>query len=602
MNVIQSKEESALRWFILFLTCVLMIGNYYCYDIPAALNSQLEESLGEPSNYPTLFSLLYSVYSLPNIILPFFGGYFVDRFGINICLTVFSVCISIGQLILTIGVSFKSWPLMYLGRAIFGLGGENLGVASSAMLAIWFKDKELALAFGLNLSISRLGSVLNNVLSPRLMSLSGINSAFWFGFFLSLMSTFSVVFIYATDKHVNRQISENTARRLSVLELVDSLNDSTHVETVQSTLHTTLLSEPVKSDTSSRVLEANGSINMELEPFDTLNQVKVRVKFRDIKNFKLVFWILVLICTVVYGKFVLIYLLLTRCKNSLTRVVLTTAGCILPFNNIASTLLLERDFFKSPPRTCHLLSPDNCQNSTNVPNQFCPTSMDYQPPMPIDISLTDIDCNDNFWSKGCAEEFCRRQRIAQWKSATVMSIPYTISAVLSPFLGGLVDIFGLRAVIIMLSPLALAVVHTFLGYSSVNPIGPLVGQGLAYSCFAAVLWPSIALVADEHLIGLGYGLTMSVQNIGLALFPLGIAAIYAQNHHRYLPGVEVFFMTCAIVGVFIGIFLNIYDFHYLESKLNKGRFNPMKFFHLAVRTEESESEFALFNPNINSPR
>jgi len=26
-------------------------------------------------------NLLYSVYSLPNIILPFFGGYFIDKIG-----------------------------------------------------------------------------------------------------------------------------------------------------------------------------------------------------------------------------------------------------------------------------------------------------------------------------------------------------------------------------------------------------------------------------------------------------------------------------------------------------------------------------------------
>ena len=31
------------------------------------------------------------------------------------------------------------------------------------------------------------------------------------------------------------------------------------------------------------------------------------------------------------------------------------AGCVLPFNNIASALLLERDYFKDPPDGCHLM-------------------------------------------------------------------------------------------------------------------------------------------------------------------------------------------------------------------------------------------------------
>lgn len=30
-------------------------------------------------------------------------------------------------------------------------------------------------------------------------------------------------------------------------------------------------------------------------------------------------------------------------------------GCVLPFNNIASALLLERDYFKDPPDGCHLM-------------------------------------------------------------------------------------------------------------------------------------------------------------------------------------------------------------------------------------------------------
>ena len=30
-------------------------------------------------------------------------------------------------------------------------------------------------------------------------------------------------------------------------------------------------------------------------------------------------------------------------------------GCVLPFNNIASALLLERNYFKDPPDGCHLM-------------------------------------------------------------------------------------------------------------------------------------------------------------------------------------------------------------------------------------------------------
>lgn len=78
----------------------------------------------------------------------------------------------------------------------------------------------------------------------------------------------------------------------------------------------------------------------------------------------------------------------------------------MSFNNVASTLFLERDFFKVPPDECHLLYPGSCQNSTNVPVD-CPSSSHYQPPLPVDITYdgvyyaelesSDIDCSDDLW-------------------------------------------------------------------------------------------------------------------------------------------------------------------------------------------------------------
>ena len=62
-----------------------------------------------------------------------------------------------------------------------------------------------------------------------------------------------------------------------------------------------------------------------------------------------------------------------------------------------------------------------------------------------------------------------------------MSIPYTISAVLSPFLGLLVDRFGRRAIVITFAPILLIMVHLALGYwLTLTPMVPLIGQGLAY--------------------------------------------------------------------------------------------------------------------------
>ena len=232
MKIVRDKSESLLRWLILLLTCVMMIGNYYCYDIPAALHSQMDEYFGKPSDFETLFSLLYTVYSVPNVILPFFGGYFVDKWGSRICLIVFSGFICLGQLITAFGLSLKSWPIMFLGRVVFGIGGESMGVGNSAILSVWFKGKELAFSFGLNLSVARLGSVINNVISPTLAESVDIQFAMWFGVVLCGASLAAALMISSIDKHMDSVLAENKGAH----GLLDNVDDNDEEEEVDVSL------------------------------------------------------------------------------------------------------------------------------------------------------------------------------------------------------------------------------------------------------------------------------------------------------------------------------------------------------------------------------
>lgn len=48
----------SLRWLVLILSCGGMIGSYYCYDIPSALDKELSHYLDIDS---LQFNLLYTV-------------------------------------------------------------------------------------------------------------------------------------------------------------------------------------------------------------------------------------------------------------------------------------------------------------------------------------------------------------------------------------------------------------------------------------------------------------------------------------------------------------------------------------------------------------
>lgn len=75
------------RRIVLTLTALLMAGNYYCYDNPAALLSMLQSHFShngtpEGEQFQLYYEMMYSVYSLPNIVLPLIGGVLVDRVGV----------------------------------------------------------------------------------------------------------------------------------------------------------------------------------------------------------------------------------------------------------------------------------------------------------------------------------------------------------------------------------------------------------------------------------------------------------------------------------------------------------------------------------------
>jgi len=113
---------------------------WLAYDNPAALNTQLQKYLDMPYNeYQYLLSTLYSVYSLPNTVLPFLFGHLVDRLGPQRVLLVLSSCVCIGQTIFAIGVQSRQIWMMFVGRAIFGIGGESCGVAQASITTMQFR-------------------------------------------------------------------------------------------------------------------------------------------------------------------------------------------------------------------------------------------------------------------------------------------------------------------------------------------------------------------------------------------------------------------------------------------------------------------------------
>ena len=156
------------RAVVLILICNITFGSYYCFDLPGAVKGDL--FLRFPAMTQLQYNLLYSLYAWPNTVQVFFGGYIIDRYlGVRRGCAICCIVLVAGQALVCLGVQEGKVELLLGGRFLFGIGGETLAVAQSAYAAQWFKGAELATAFGIVLSFSRLGSAVNFAVSPSVV-------------------------------------------------------------------------------------------------------------------------------------------------------------------------------------------------------------------------------------------------------------------------------------------------------------------------------------------------------------------------------------------------------------------------------------------------
>lgn len=171
------QPSRLFRWLVLVFISLAMFGNYYVYDCISPLADVLKAQLQFSDSS---IGLLQAIYSFPNIVMVLVGGIIIDRIGTKRSTLLFG-------LICFLGAAITAWPglplfaplaaavrglgaifgfevespvlaSMVAGRLVFGLGAESLIVAVTTAIARWFKGKELSFAFGMNLTIARLGS------------------------------------------------------------------------------------------------------------------------------------------------------------------------------------------------------------------------------------------------------------------------------------------------------------------------------------------------------------------------------------------------------------------------------------------------------------
>lgn len=207
---------ASYRWIVLAIMSLICFAQYYIYDSITPLGTLIKEQLHfSGSDY----GLLFSAYGVANVFLVMLliAGVLVDKLGLKVSGILYGFLCVLGAVLTAVGAweglprllgggydwlhtaFLPSWTpelkVMFLGRMIYGVGAEAILVVNNKVLARWFVGKELAFAYGLNLTIMRLGTFLALNLQAPVAAGWGLRSSLWFAAAVMAVG-FSTFFIY----------------------------------------------------------------------------------------------------------------------------------------------------------------------------------------------------------------------------------------------------------------------------------------------------------------------------------------------------------------------------------------------------------------------
>ncbi|XP_062592714.1 major facilitator superfamily domain-containing protein 1-like [Saccostrea cucullata] len=189
------------RYLLLACDCLIAFGCFYCVDIPSALQTELQSSHHEncsdvPKNVtcceeclgigPDHYNQLYAVFSWTNAIIVLPIGVILDRIGNRMTAILSTSMAAIGSSLFALSVmpGFKltsaMFPMMLASRAILGAANGGCQLVQDRVIAYWFPDK-LGLAFGAIVSVIRCGNVLNFFITSNIAKVYGVPMALWTG-------------------------------------------------------------------------------------------------------------------------------------------------------------------------------------------------------------------------------------------------------------------------------------------------------------------------------------------------------------------------------------------------------------------------------------
>ena len=167
-----------------------------------------------------MYGGLISAVSLPNLIIPLFGGSLLDTRGHD-AVMFFLLCTVVGQTIFTVAMMQHSYWLALSGRFLFGIGEGSVIVGTRCIVAHWFEKHELTFAMGATVAMANVSKMMAKAtVAPVALYFHNYIIAFWYSVLVCLFSVGTGLVVLSSTRHGHKSVTE---RENSIVEEETSL-------------------------------------------------------------------------------------------------------------------------------------------------------------------------------------------------------------------------------------------------------------------------------------------------------------------------------------------------------------------------------------------
>ena len=622
---ILSEELGLLRWRLTPLMGLVAFGSFYNLDVPGAIGMGDGETIqgrfisvhggGGGGDISTeeiytnaMNQQLYSTFYYPGIVVPLFSGILLDRIiGPRNAVIVFCSLMVLGSLLFALGVSAANYHLMLTGRFTSGIASETTMILRSYFVSRFFKRgsniRGVALAFGVAIASSRAGALSTFPVSVWIANTLGVAMACYAGFFCA---TFSLVCglvlnhfdgvaeeygLVPPQAHLIAKAKEREAKehRQALSKLTRSLSiqscmQSPSVQDSQLHIQTTLKRAQLSSadftdvsnvDTPSGRTSRSQSVSCESSPKKGMGILRRMSSLRQVESEPSS----------------------PVCRERQVQKALVVA------DGLTSTLPAQTTKCGSQVRddggACAISNSDSGNSlSTSQTTTADPLVAGWSKFVTLVTTQVSLGMLSqlplHYWSLclGVAAffpavfaffSFAKPFLEAKWslsESEAVFAVScYQFASVLGcPVFGCLLDSVGRNSVALVIGSSGALLMHILLvSTSSIPPAVVLFVFGLCHGMFVGAFMPTMALVVDGALLGLGYGVIGSLECSGIALAPVIIGALLdaattaeegSQHTHTsvggYIKGEAVLILSLIVSASSCACFL-VMDLKYLQG-------------------------------------